>query len=110
VSGRAHVRKPNLDGDQQFDLTVHGGVDKAVYVYPSEHYAFWRDELPTADLGWGAFGENFTTEGTLEDPLTCICAKSRALSRVKSPDCRPAVQDRIVLEVVLEWLYVITPC
>jgi MOSC domain-containing protein YiiM len=67
VSGRVHVRKLNLDRDQQSDLTVHGGVDKAVYVYPSEHYAFWRDELPTADLGWGAFGENFTTEGTLDD-------------------------------------------
>ena len=56
-----------MDGDQQSDLTVHGGVDKAVYVYPSEHYAFWRDELPDADLSWGAFGENFTTEGALDD-------------------------------------------
>ena len=67
VHGRVQVRKINLDGDQQSDLTVHGGVDKAVYVYPSEHYAFWRDQLPNADLSWGAFGENFTTEGTLDD-------------------------------------------
>jgi MOSC domain-containing protein YiiM len=67
VAGRIHVRKINLDGDQQSDLTVHGGVDKAVYVYPSEHYAFWREDLPQGDLGWGAFGENFTTEGELDD-------------------------------------------
>jgi MOSC domain-containing protein YiiM len=72
VSGRVHVRRLNLDGDQQSDLTVHGGVDKAVYVYPSEHYAFWRDELPTVDLGWGAFGENFTTEGALDDKAVFI--------------------------------------
>src|SRR5215475_10554255 len=72
VSGRVHVGKLNLDGDQQSDLTVHGGVDKAVYVYPSEHYAFWRDELPTAELNWGAFGENFTTEGTLDDKAVHI--------------------------------------
>jgi MOSC domain-containing protein YiiM len=67
VPGRVQVRKLNLDGDQQSDLTVHGGVDKAVYVYPSEHYAFWRRELPNADLSSGAFGENFTTEGALDD-------------------------------------------
>jgi len=67
VAGQVHVRKINLDGDEQSDLTVHGGVDKAVYVYPSEHYAFWGKELPQADLSWGAFGENFTTEGALDD-------------------------------------------
>ena len=72
VSSRVRVRKLNLDGDQQSDLTVHGGIDKAVYVYPSEHYAFWRDELPTADLGWGAFGENFTTQGPLDDKAVHI--------------------------------------
>ena len=72
VPGRVQVRKLNLDGDQQSDLTVHGGVDKAVYVYPSEHYAFWRKELPNADLSWGAFGENFTTEGTLDDKAVHI--------------------------------------
>jgi MOSC domain-containing protein YiiM len=66
------VRKLNLGGDQQSDLAVHGGVDKAVYAYPSEHYAFWRDELPNADLSWGAFGENFTTEGALDDKAVHI--------------------------------------
>ena len=72
VSGRVRVRNLNLNGDQQSDLTVHGGVDKAVYVYPSEHYAFWRDELPSLELSWGAFGENFTTEGSLDDKTVRI--------------------------------------
>ena len=78
ASGRIQVKKLNLEGDQQSDLTVHGGVDKAVYVYPSEHYAFWRRELPTADLNWGAFGENFTTEGTLDDKSVRIGDRFRA--------------------------------
>ena len=72
VSGRVQLRKLNLAGDEQSDLTVHGGVDKAVYVYPSEHYTFWRDELPNPDLSWGAFGENFTTEGALDDKTVRI--------------------------------------
>jgi MOSC domain-containing protein YiiM len=69
VSGRIRVTTLNLEGDEQSDLAVHGGIDKAVYVYPSEHYAFWRDELGGIDLPWGAFGENFTTEGLLEDAV-----------------------------------------
>jgi MOSC domain-containing protein YiiM len=72
VLGQVRVRKLNLDGDEQSDLTVHGGIDKAVYVYPSEHYAFWRNEFPNADLDWGTFGENFTTEGTLDDKAVHI--------------------------------------
>jgi MOSC domain-containing protein YiiM len=63
------LRALNLDGDQQADLTVHGGVDKAVYAYPSEHYGYWRTELPGLDLPWGMFGENFTTEGLLEEAV-----------------------------------------
>ena len=66
VSGTVRVTKLNLEGDQQSDLSVHGGIDKAVYVYPSEHYDHWRGELPEAALSWGAFGENLTTEGLLE--------------------------------------------
>src|SRR3954453_5558122 len=66
VSGRVQVDRLNIEGDQQSDLTVHGGIAKAVYVYPSEHYEFWRKELPDADLPWGAFGENLTTTGLLE--------------------------------------------
>ncbi len=65
------MRTLNLDGDQQADLTVHGGVNKAVYAYPSEHYGYWRTELPGVDLAWGMFGENFTAEGLLEDAV-CI--------------------------------------
>ncbi len=66
VSCRVRVTTLNLEGDEQSDLSVHGGIDKAVYAYPSEHYAFWREELPGVELPWGAFGENFTTEGLLE--------------------------------------------
>jgi MOSC domain-containing protein YiiM len=69
VTGQVRVAKLNVEGDQQSDLTVHGGPDKAVYVYPSEHYPFWHTELPGMNLAWGVFGENFTTEGLLEDTL-----------------------------------------
>jgi MOSC domain-containing protein YiiM len=69
VNAPVMLRTLNLDGDQQADLTVHGGVNKAVYVYPSEHYDYWRAELPGVDLPWGMFGENFTTEGLLEEAV-----------------------------------------
>jgi len=67
VQGRVHFSTLNLNGDQQSDLSVHGGVDKAVYVYPSEHYSYWWTELSDVEMLWGAFGENFTSEGILED-------------------------------------------
>lgn len=63
VDGRIEMRSLNLDGDRQADLTVHGGQDKAVYGYPSEHYPFWKTQLPGIDLPWGSFGENLTTAG-----------------------------------------------
>ncbi len=63
VGGRVMLRTLNLDGDRQADLNVHGGPSKAAYAYPSEHYEYWRGELPGVELPWGAFGENFTTEG-----------------------------------------------
>jgi MOSC domain-containing protein YiiM len=66
VAQRVRLGKLNLEGDRQADLTVHGGRDKAVYAYPSEHYPFWEKELPGVGLPWGAFGENFTTSGLLE--------------------------------------------
>ena len=66
VSGRVPMRSLNLDGDRQADLTVHGGVEKAIYAYPREHYDYWRQELPNEALPWGAFGENLTVEGLLE--------------------------------------------
>jgi MOSC domain-containing protein YiiM len=70
VEGRRAVRTLNIDGDKQSDLTVHGGADKAVYAYPSEHYPFWRGELPGVEFPWGAFGENLTTEGIDEEDLS----------------------------------------
>ena len=69
VAGRVMMRTLNLDGDRQADLTVHGGPEKAVYLYPSEHYAFWKRELPDMDLPWGMFGENFTSEGMFETEI-----------------------------------------
>jgi MOSC domain-containing protein YiiM len=66
VAGRVALRQHNLDGDAQADLAVHGGPYKAVYLYPAEHYAAWRQELPGIELPWGMFGENLTTEGLSE--------------------------------------------
>jgi MOSC domain-containing protein YiiM len=66
VEGRIKLRSLNLDGDRQADLTVHGGAEKAVYAYPMEHYAYWRQELSDQALPWGALGENLTVEGLLE--------------------------------------------
>jgi MOSC domain-containing protein YiiM len=61
IRGRVPLRGVNLLGDVQADRTVHGGRLKSVYVYPSEHYRFWRKTLDSRNLGWGAFGENLTT-------------------------------------------------
>ena len=69
VNAPVMLRTLNLDSDGQADLTVHGGVSKAVYAYPSEHYAFWRAEFPEKNLPWGMFGENFTTEGLREESI-----------------------------------------
>ena len=67
VEGRVMVRKLNVDGDRQADLKVHGGEYKAVYGYPVEHYEYWKSELSRRELPFGMFGENFTTDGMLED-------------------------------------------
>jgi MOSC domain-containing protein YiiM len=55
-----------LNGDEQADLTVHGGLDKAVYAYPGEHYASWERTLGQGTLAPGSFGENLTTRGLTE--------------------------------------------
>lgn len=74
VDGSVEVRPLGLVGDEQADLSVHGGLDKAVYLYPREHYAFWEEHLgrlrrqPVA-LAAGGLGENLTTEGVLESAL-----------------------------------------
>ena len=70
VAGPVWLGRQNLKGDGQADLRVHGGADKAVYVYPFEHYAFWAGELGRHDFSHGQFGENFTTEGLLEDEVS----------------------------------------
>ncbi len=67
VTGRVMVRKLNVDGDGQADLSVHGGVYKAVYVYDLENIRYWQQELGRDDLGYGHFGENFTVEGMTDD-------------------------------------------
>ena len=70
VEEPVRVNALNLEGDQQADLTVHGGPSKAIYVYPNEHYAFWRKEMTQVESPWGSFGENLTTEGLLEKDLS----------------------------------------
>lgn len=69
VAGRVRVKALNIDGDQQADLTVHGGPSKAIYAYPSEHYEFWRKQLPEVELPWGSFGENLDTAGIVEKEI-----------------------------------------
>ena len=69
VSRRVALRKLNLDGDRQADLSVHGGEYKAVYCYPISHYDYWKKELPGRELPLGMFGEDFTTDGLLEDSV-----------------------------------------
>jgi MOSC domain-containing protein YiiM len=70
VEGRVAVRRHNIDGDRQADLTVHGGPSKAVYCYPAEHYSYWHEQLPDMDLPYGVFGENLTTEGIFEESVS----------------------------------------
>ena len=70
IEGRVMLRTTNLDGDRQADLSVHGGPNKAAYGYPSEHYGAWKSELSEPVLPWGAFGENFTTEGLIETDVS----------------------------------------
>ena len=69
VEGQVAVRRLNIDGDRQADLEVHGGLDKAIYAYPAEHYPFWREQFPEMELPWGMFGENLTLTGLLEDTV-----------------------------------------
>jgi MOSC domain-containing protein YiiM len=69
VTAPVRVTRSNLDGDRQADLNVHGGVSKAIYAYPVEHYEFWSERYREFPWQWGAFGENLTVEGLLEDDL-----------------------------------------
>jgi MOSC domain-containing protein YiiM len=69
VAGRVAVRRLNIEGDEQADFNVHGGPDMAVYVYPAEYYAFWRERYPAMELPWGMFGENLTIWGLRDDSV-----------------------------------------
>jgi len=73
AQGRVPVLPLGLAGDEQADPSVHGGLDKALYAYPSEHYAFWQEARRAAgvsdideQLPFGAVGENLTLQGLLE--------------------------------------------
>jgi len=87
VRGPAVLCRLNLDGDRQSDLRVHGGKNKAVYAYASEHYDYWHDQLPEADLTWGNFGENLTTEGLREQDASIgdVYRMGAALVKVTQP-------------------------
>jgi len=69
VKGRVALRTLNIDGDRQADLTVHGGLSKAVYCYPVSHYEYWKAESPVRELPLGSFGENFTVAGLVENSV-----------------------------------------
>src|SRR5260370_838179 len=73
AGGRVALRKLNLHGDRQADLTVHGGEHKAVYCYSLAHYGYWKSEFAGRELPMGMFGENFTIddggEGLLEESV-----------------------------------------
>src|SRR5580698_5482126 len=69
VPGRQHVSSLNVQGDEQSDLTVHGGADKAVYVYAADYYPAWREELPGVEFPWGVFGENLTADGLVDEAV-----------------------------------------
>jgi MOSC domain-containing protein YiiM len=71
---QVEITRLGVAGDEQADLSVHGGIEKAIYVYPIEHYAFWnellsRETKKSVELSLGAFGENFTIEGLLETEI-----------------------------------------
>jgi MOSC domain-containing protein YiiM len=72
VHGPHRVRATNIDGDGQADLTVHGGPDKAVYAFPSEHYVRYQKTLDHEPYDFGQFGENLTTEGLLEAEVRIV--------------------------------------
>lgn len=93
VDGPVNVAALGLDGDEQADLSVHGGLSKAVYAYPSEHYPFWQTVRAQARVSlWdeplppGMMGENLTLEGLLEKDV-CVG------DVLRFPDCELAVSE-----------------
>src|ERR1700746_1890820 len=71
ITGPRMVRRLNVDGDGQGDMTGHGGEHRAVFVYQIESYRYWQNQLGRKDFAYGQFGENFTVEG-LADTEVCI--------------------------------------
>src|ERR1700739_5091287 len=71
ITGPRMVRRLNVDGDGQGDMTGHGGEHRAVFVYQIESYRYWQNQLAQNDFTYGQFGENFTVEG-LADTEVCI--------------------------------------
>ncbi len=69
VDNVVQVKKNNLEGDEQADLKVHGGLNKAIYAYPAEHYPWWQFELYLEEVPWGIFGENLTIVGWKESEV-----------------------------------------
>lgn len=86
VSGPVRIGHLNLEGDEQADLRLHGGPDKAVYIYPAAHYALWSEEL-RRPLPYGQFGENLTVEGVLESSVRVgdVFQAGTALLQVTQP-------------------------
>lgn len=106
VSGPVRLAKLNLEGDRQADLNVHGGVNRAVYAYPVEHYDFWRERYPHFPWQWGAFGENLTVEGLAEDTLhigdqVCIGSARFTVTQPRTPCFKLGIKfgtNRIITE------------
>ena len=69
TEGPIEVKQLGLEGDQQANKKLHGGIYKAICVYPSEHYDLWKEELGKPDLSFGDFGENLTTVGLMEGDI-----------------------------------------
>ena len=69
LQGSVSLRETNIDGDKQVDLKNHGGLDKAVYAFPYEHYAFYHEHLGQGSYEYGECGENLTTEGLVESSV-----------------------------------------
>ena len=87
VNGAVPVTRLGLEGDGQADPRYHGGPEKALYLYPFEHYAYWSAALSRGDLSPGAFGENLTTEGVLETRIRIgdVLSIGSATLRVTQP-------------------------
>ena len=69
TGGPVDVKRLGLEGDQQANKKLHGGIYKAICVYPSEHYDLWKEELGNPGLSFGDFGENLTTAGLMEGDI-----------------------------------------